>query len=168
MTKTYTVESSSVNETGGRYKSSSPSAAARKAATKLFKKASKGTQSKVTFCLRETTVGSKKKEYHYVATRVKLAKPLVRVINGKEIVNRYKTEVKAVKDHKPAKPAKATKPKATKPAKPAKAAKAAKATKKSKSPKSKAAKKPKAAKPAKSPKAKRGKKVKGGDCGCDK
>lgn len=163
MTKTYTVESSSVNETGGRYKSSSPSAAARKAATKLFKKASKGTQSKVTFCLRETTVGSKKKEYHYVATRVKLAKPLVRVINGKEIVNRYKTEVKAVKDHKPAKAAK-----------PAKPAKAAKATKKSKSPKSKAAKKPKAtkaAKPAKSsksPKAKRGKKVKGGDCGCDK
>jgi hypothetical protein len=152
-----------VNETGGRYKSSSPSAAARKAATKLFKKASKGTQSKVTFCLRETTVGSKKKEYHYVATRVKLAKPLVRVINGKEIVNRYKTEVKAVKDHKPAKAAK-----------PAKPAKAAKATKKSKSPKSKAAKKPKAtkaAKPAKSsksPKAKRGKKVKGGDCGCDK
>ncbi len=144
MTKTYTVESSSVNEMGGRYVSKTPSAAARKAATKLFKKASKGTQSKVTFCLRETTADSAKKEFHYVATRVKLAKPLVRVINGVEIVNRYKTEVKAAKAAKAAKPnkPKTAKPKSPKPAK-------------------------KATKSPKSPKTKRAKKVKGGDCGCD-
>jgi hypothetical protein len=57
MTKTYTVESSSINETGGRYVSKTPSSAARKAATKLFKKASNS--GKITFCLRETTVDSK-------------------------------------------------------------------------------------------------------------
>jgi hypothetical protein len=145
MTKTYTVESSSINETGGRYVSKTPSSAARKAATKLFKKASNS--GKITFCLRETTVDSKKKEFHYVATRVKLAKPLVRVINGVEIVNRFKTEVKAVKDKK------TTKPRSPKPAKKT-AKKSAKSAKSPKSPKS-----PK--------KTKRAKKVKGGDCGCD-
>jgi len=103
MTKTYTVESSSVNVSGGRYKSNSPSSAARKAATKLFKKAKGKSVAKITFCLRESTSGSDKKEFHYVANRVKLTKPLVRVINGVEIVNRYKTVVKAAKAAKPAK-----------------------------------------------------------------
>ena len=145
MTKTYTVESSSVNVSGGRYKSNSPSSAARKAATKLFKKAKGKSVAKITFCLRESTSGSDKKEFHYVANRVKLTKPLVRVINGVEIVNRYKTVVKAAKA---AKAAKATKV--------AKAAKPAKSSSKSSTSK------------PKSRVAKRGKKVKGGDCGCDK
>jgi len=142
MTKTYTVESSSVNVSGGRYKSNSPSSAARKAATKLFKKAKGKSVAKITFCLRESTSGSDKKEFHYVANRVKLTKPLVRVINGVEIVNRYKTVVKA--------------------AKAAKATKAAKAAKPAKSSSKSSTSKPK------SRVAKRGKKVKGGDCGCDK
>jgi hypothetical protein len=151
MTKTYTVESSSVNVTGGRYKSKSPSSAARKAATKLFKKAKGKSVAKITFCLRESTSGSDKKEFHYVANRVKLTKPLVRVINGVEIVNRYKTVVKAAKAAK-----------ATKAAKAAKATKAAKAAKAAKSSSKSSTSKPK------SRVAKRGKKVKGGDCGCDK
>ena len=144
MTKTYTVESSSVNVTGGRYKSKSPSSAARKAATKLFKKAKGKAVAKITFCLRECTSGSDKKEFHYVANRVKLTKPLVRVINGVEIINRYKTIVKA-----------------------AKAAKATKATKATKAAKAHSmASKSSTSKP-KSRVAKRGKKVKGGDCGCN-
>ncbi len=142
MTKTYTVESSSVNVTGGRYKSKSPSSAARKAATKLFKKAKGKAVAKITFCLRECTSGSDKKEFHYVANRVKLTKPLVRVINGVEIINRYKTIVKAAK--------------ATKATKATKAHSMASKSSTSK-PKSRVAKRGKS-----------GKKVKGGDCGCDK
>ena len=143
MTKTYTVESSSVKVTGGRYKSKTPSSAARKAATKLFKKAKGKVPAKITFCLRESTSGSDKKEFHYVATRVKLAKPLVRIVNGVEIVNKYKTVVKAAKAAK-----------ATKAAKPAKAAKVPVKAKSAKSTK-------------KTSKPKRAKKVKGGNCGCE-
>jgi len=100
MTKTYTIESSNINCTGGRYKSNSPMSAGRKAASKLFKKAHKNAKykslKKITFCIRETTKGSERKFFDYQATRIKLAKPLVRVINGVEIINRYKTIVKAV------------------------------------------------------------------------
>jgi hypothetical protein len=161
MSKTYTVEESCINVTGGRYKSNSPLAAAKKAATKLFKKAQSKPSSKslkkISFCIRETTSGSDKKLFAYVATRVKLAQPLVRVINGVEIVNRFKTEVKADKSAKAVKPEK--KPKATKTAKKAKSPskpKAAKATKATK-----------ATKASKSPKKPRAKKVKAG-CGCNK
>lgn len=143
MTKTYTVASSCINVTGGRYKSNSPMSAGRKAATKLFKKAEKSPKykslKKITFCIRETTKGGDKKSFDYVATRVKLAKPLVREIDGVQIVNKYKTVVKAVA-HKPIKPCKKpTKPKAVKPKK--------SSSKKSSSKKSRS--------------------MKGGNCGCD-
>lgn len=141
MTKTYTVEESHINVTGGRYKSNSPMAAARKAATKLFKKAQEKASSKslkkISFSIRETTSGSDKKIFAYVATRVKLAQPLVRVINGKEIVNKFKTEVKADKKANAA---------------------AKKAEQKRKQPVAKASPK------VKGPK---GRKVKGGNCNCD-
>lgn len=100
-TKTYTIHSSCINVTGGRYKSSSPSSAAKKAASMLFRKAAKMPKhkscKKITFCLRESTSGSDKKMFDYSATRVKLVKPIVRVINGVEIVNKFKITVKAVK-----------------------------------------------------------------------
>lgn len=109
MTKTYTVESSCINVTGGRYKSKNPMSAGKKAATRLFKKAEKSPKykslKKITFCIREATQGSDKKTFDYEATRVRLAKPLVRVIDGVEIVNKFKTVVKAVA-HKPIKPCK--------------------------------------------------------------
>lgn len=143
MTKTYTVESSCINVTGGRYKSKNPMSAGRKAASRLFKKAEKSPKyrslKKITFCIREATQGSDKKTFDYEATRVRLAKPLVRVIDGVEIVNKFKTVVKAVA-HKPIKPCK-------KPTKPTKSAKTVK-PKKSVSKKSK-------------------KSMKGGNCGCD-
>jgi len=100
MTKTYTIQSSCINVTGGRYKSSSPMSAGKKAATKLFKKAQQSAKykslRKITFCLRETTQGSEKNSFDYQANRVKLAKPLVRVINGVEIVNKYTITIKAI------------------------------------------------------------------------
>ena len=100
MGRTFTVEKSCIKASGGRYNSSSPSAAAKKAATKLFQKAKKSktykSLKKITFTIRETTVGSDKTEYNYSAVREKLKKPVERVINGVTIVNEYKINIKAV------------------------------------------------------------------------
>jgi len=97
MTNTYTVYKSLVGP-GGRYKSSSPMSAAKKAASRLFKKMdnSRGTGLKVMhFAMRETTTGSAHKVFKYVAKRVELAKPVVLNIKGKEIVYRYKISIKS-------------------------------------------------------------------------
>lgn len=91
--KSYTVESSAVDITGGRYKSSSPSGAAKKAARMLFRKCKKKVK-KIRFVIRETTSGSGKKTFEYTATRTKLAKPVVRVLDGVKVVNQFKYSVK--------------------------------------------------------------------------
>jgi len=94
---TYTVYKSLMGP-GGRYKSSSPMSAAKKAASRLFKKMdnSRGTGLKVMhFAMRETTSGSAHKVFKYVAKRVELAKPVVLNIKGKEIVYRYKISIKS-------------------------------------------------------------------------
>ena len=99
MGRTFTVEESCINVSGGRYVSETPSGAAKKAATKLFQKAknSKKYKSlrKITFTVRETTSGSNKTEYNYSAVREKLKEPVRRVINGVTIINEYKINVKA-------------------------------------------------------------------------
>ena len=64
----FTIERSSINIKGGRYKADAPREAAKKAAARLFKEAKTKTQ--LTFCLRETTKGSKQKEYHYTGKKV--------------------------------------------------------------------------------------------------
>lgn len=61
---------------GGKYVSPMPLAAAKKAASKLFAKASAGVR-KIQFTLRETTRGAGKGEFQYVANKTKLAKPKV-------------------------------------------------------------------------------------------
>jgi len=97
MNKTYTVYKSLVGP-GGRYKSSSPMSAAKKAASRLFKKmdSSRSSGLKVMhFAMRETTSGSDHKVFKYVAKRVELAKPVVLNIKGKEIVYRYKISIKS-------------------------------------------------------------------------
>lgn len=76
----------------GRYISKDPSGAAKKAASQLFRKKS---AKKITFTIRETTSGSAKKTYDYVAEKELLKKPVVRVINGVIIENKYKISVKA-------------------------------------------------------------------------
>ena len=93
MPRTFTVVSSSIDKSGGRYKSETPGAAAKKAATKLFQKGK--TNQKITFTIRETTSGSDKTHYTYTATREKLAKPVERVIKGVKIVNEYKININA-------------------------------------------------------------------------
>lgn len=90
---TYTVEKSETGFTGGRYKSKTPSGAAKKAASRIFKSTNKKT---ITLTIRETTQGSDKNLYKYEAKRVKLAKPVIIKIKGNEIKYEYKTEVKAL------------------------------------------------------------------------
>lgn len=102
--RTFTIKSSCVNVSGGRYKSSSPAGAAKKAANRLYQK-SKNMQKfknikRITFVIRETTSGSDKAEYNYKASRTKLKKPLVRMINGTEVINRFKVAVIAMKTGK--------------------------------------------------------------------
>jgi|TARA_B000000475_G_scaffold271541_1_gene269641 hypothetical protein len=93
--RTFTVESSNIQKSGGRYTSKTPNAAAKKAASQLFKKAAKS-KTQITFELRETTKGEDKKIHKYTAKRVKLAKPKVITIMGNEITYRYTVQVKAV------------------------------------------------------------------------
>jgi len=97
MDRSFTVSNSSIKESGGRYISKTPSAAAKKAASKLFAKKDKDAKNKtnsVKFDLRESTRGSDKKVYTYTAVREKLPKQTTRVINGVEIVNKYKIVLK--------------------------------------------------------------------------
>ena len=85
--RTFTVESSNIQKSGGRYTSKTPNAAAKKAAK---------SKTQITFELRETTKGEDKKIHKYTAKRVKLAKPKVITIMGNEITYRYTVQVKAV------------------------------------------------------------------------
>ena len=97
MTNTYTVYKSLMG-TGGVYKSSSPMSAAKKAASRLFKKMDDSRSSGlkvIHFAMRETTRGSAKKVFKYVAKRVELANPVVLNIKGKEVVYRYKIDIKS-------------------------------------------------------------------------
>lgn len=92
MTRKFTVEKSSIGESGGRYISETPSAAAKKAASRLFAK--KTDLKPIKFTLRETTRGSSKPVYEYTASKEKLKNPSTRIIkdkngNEKKIENKY-------------------------------------------------------------------------------
>lgn len=91
-TRNYTVTASSVGGIGGRYTSGSgPAAAARKAASQRLRGATSGTN-KVRLTVRQ--LGSDR-EFKYEATRVKLAKPVVRKIKGVTVTSEYQVIVKA-------------------------------------------------------------------------
>ena len=82
---------------GGRYISSQPSAAAKKAAHKICQ--SKGTKGSCSFIifLKETTQGSSKKTYKYKVKRIKSDRTVVR--QGVEIHYQYQFMVKSYKDY---------------------------------------------------------------------
>lgn len=85
---------------GGRYISANPSGAAKKSFNELLRKKSKSKSKKASvkmvLVLRETTEGSKKKEYCYRVKRVTLKSPRrVELKNGQEIVYRFDTKVEA-------------------------------------------------------------------------
>lgn len=86
--RTFTIHASNIGYTGGHYKSTTSSGAAKKAAAILFrlsenkknKKEWKKYEKKVStvhFTIRETTVRSAKKQHSYSASKQKLAKPIV-------------------------------------------------------------------------------------------
>jgi hypothetical protein len=86
----YTVVATSMGATGGRYTSKSgPAAAAKKAASQRLRK---GSGSKITLTVRQ--LGSDK-EFKYEATRVKLAKPVVRKIKGVTVTSEYEIKIKS-------------------------------------------------------------------------
>ena len=68
-------------EDGGRFKSTTPLAAAKKAARRAHIESQSDS---VDFDIRETTRGSDKKEYGYTSSKVLLAKPKVIAIKGAE------------------------------------------------------------------------------------
>jgi hypothetical protein len=85
--RSFTVVSTPKNR--GTYMSNDPGAAAKKAATQLFKKASPA-KSQITFEIRETTQGSPKKTFKYTGRRTKLSTPKVVNIKGKLITYKHK------------------------------------------------------------------------------
>jgi hypothetical protein len=100
MSNSYTIEKSDINYSGGRYLSTNPYNAAKKAANQLFrkikneKKYNKFKSSKtLKFTLRETTSSSNKKEFTYKASQVKLDKPIKVIIKGKEIIYKFRIDI---------------------------------------------------------------------------
>jgi hypothetical protein len=79
----------------GRYLSTTPSGAARKAANRYFNDAGKGSGARVQVAVRETTRGSAGKTFKYTAKRV--ADHDRATINGCNVYFRFRTELKASK-----------------------------------------------------------------------
>lgn len=81
---------------GGRYISKTSSGAARKAATQICRASNIKGRCVLTVTIKETTKGSKKKEYTYKVKRI--YDPTTVMRDGEEITYKYRTEVEAVKD----------------------------------------------------------------------
>jgi hypothetical protein len=94
--RSFTVEHATHGGKGGRYLSTSPYAAAKKAARILF---AKGQVEKLTLTLRETTIGADHaKLFKYHATLHKLAKPVVLKLPGnKTVTKRFEILIKSAK-----------------------------------------------------------------------
>lgn len=101
--KTFTIEGSGINETGGRYRSKTgPLAAAKKAGARLYRELTEGQiklrekkgKKDIKFILKETTRGSSKETFFFKVTRITLKKPVVRTIAGNTIETKYTYEVK--------------------------------------------------------------------------
>lgn len=79
---------------GGRYISSSPSSAARKAFSQYYRNHKKKGVFTLEVHLKETTSKSSHKIYKYKVSKVKEEKEIVR--DGKVITYSYKTKIKAI------------------------------------------------------------------------
>lgn len=79
----------------GRFESKTPRNAAVKAARQLFKLNPKKTE--VQFVLRESTLGSVEKEFHYTGIKRKLEEPKKIERAGKTITIEYEYTVRACK-----------------------------------------------------------------------
>jgi hypothetical protein len=89
--RSFIVTGSSINKIGGRYMSTTPYGAAKKAATQQFRKAKKGVK-EIKILLKESSNESDHHVYFYKATREKLAVPTERVIKIKGVERVIKNE----------------------------------------------------------------------------
>jgi hypothetical protein len=89
--RNFTVVGSSIGVEGGKYKSTGPMGAAKKAATQQFKKAKNGT-AEVKLMIRDTTHDGDHKTFFYVAHRKKLDKPVERIVKFKGVETVIKNE----------------------------------------------------------------------------
>ena len=80
---------------GGRFISTNPSSAAKKALTSICKQMKKKTGCNYTITLHEMRMV---KKFTYKCQRKKLKKPIVVDINGQKVTYKYKTVVKKKKD----------------------------------------------------------------------
>jgi hypothetical protein len=78
---------------GGRFISSTPAGAARKAGSQICKNTTVKGRCSLVITVKETTQGSKNKEFSYKFTRV--YEPVTVNHNGVEVTHNYKTIVKA-------------------------------------------------------------------------
>lgn len=79
----------------GRFQAKTPYAAGSKAVRQLFRLSPK--KKAIRFVLRETTLGSSKKEFHYVGMKQKLDQPRVIERDGTQITINFVYSVKACK-----------------------------------------------------------------------
>lgn len=96
MDRSFTIETSEIGVTGGRYMAKSPYNAAAKAARMLFREQT-GKKTKIRFTLRETTRGEGGKVWEYIGIKNALAKPKVIVRGDSEITITHSYSVKSCK-----------------------------------------------------------------------
>lgn len=97
MERSFTVKTSDVGVTGGRYVGKAPYNAAAKVARALFKSSKKGGKSTIRFTITETTRGSVGKEFTYIGMKQTLDEPLIVKRGDSEIKITHKYHVRSCK-----------------------------------------------------------------------
>jgi hypothetical protein len=91
--RSFTIDHAEVSvKNGGRFISSGPWNAAKKAIKQIYQEGAK--KKEIRFTLRETTQGSEGKEYAYIGARFKLDKPKVIKFGNTEVKYVYDYEVR--------------------------------------------------------------------------
>lgn len=91
--RTFTIDHAEVTvKSGGRFVSSGPWNAAKKAIKQIYQEGAK--KKEIRFTIRETTRGSAGKEFSYIGARFKLDTPRVVNLGGNEITYVYDYEVR--------------------------------------------------------------------------
>lgn len=99
MSRSFTIESvyrnnTKLNYNGGRYISSTPGSAAKKAFTHVYNSINENGRMSLILTMKETTQGSDKKMYKYKITRIKETTEIER--DGVLIKYNFTTKIKAI------------------------------------------------------------------------
>jgi hypothetical protein len=98
--RSFTIEKAEVGNPGGRFIGSSPFAVAAKAARSLFNDAKTDKEKKkkeIKFTIRETTMGSSGKEYHYIGMKKTYDSPIKVMRGDTEVTIKHVYHVKSCK-----------------------------------------------------------------------